>query len=192
MSKKSAAPQAELDADGLVVQRYRSMVLVVVPPSEFGDECLRYARSSLYNVHVGTRVVSTRFDEPVQGRLQDFFLADGTLQGESLAAYSGLILAGGEGALALCQDPDALRLARDAVQSGKLVGAWGHGVAILAATGVLKGRRVTGHPSVREALERAGAKVSSRQIEIDRSLVTATDESAGMRFGKALAEIVGI
>ena len=38
------------------------MVLVVVPPSEFGDESLRYARSSLSNVHVGTRSVSTRAD----------------------------------------------------------------------------------------------------------------------------------
>ena len=69
MGKKQAAPDAELDADGLVVQKYHSMVLVVVPAHDFGDECLRYARSSLYNVHVGTRVVSVQSQEAVRGRL---------------------------------------------------------------------------------------------------------------------------
>jgi len=192
MGKKEAAPDAELDADGIVIQKYRSLVLVVVPPSEFGDETLRYARSSLHNVHVGTRVVSTREDEPLQGRLQDTFLAEGTLAGERMAAYSGIVFVGGEGALALTQDPEALRLAREAAQAGKLIGAWGHGVAILGAAGVLKGRRVTAHPAVRAALKQAGAKVSGRQLEVDGQLVTATDESAGMRFGKALAAIVGI
>ena len=192
MGKQEAAPDAELDADGLVIQTYRSMVLVVVPPSEFGDEMLRYARSSLHNVHVGTRVVSTREDEPLQGRLQDNFLVEGTLAAERMTAYSGVVFVGGEGALALAQDPEALRLAREAAQGGKLIGAWGHGVAILAAAGVLKGRRVTAHPAVRDALKHAGAKVSSRQLEVDGALVTATDESAGMRFGKALAAIVGI
>jgi len=192
MGKKGAAPEADLDADGLVVQRYRSMVLVVVPPSEFGDECLRYARSSLHNVHVGTRVVSTRDEGPVQGRLQDAFLVDGTLSGESVAAYSGLVFAGGEGALELAKDADALRLAREAAQAGKLLGAWGHAVAVLAAAGVLKGRRVTAHPQIRDAVARAGAKLSGRQLEVDGALVTAVDESAGLRFGKALAAIVGI
>lgn len=192
MGKKQAAADAELDADGLVVQKYRSMVLVVVPAHDFGDECLRYARSSLYNVHVGSRVVSVQAQEALRGRLQDEFLAEGTLAEEDAAAYSGVIFAGGEGALELARDEDALRLARDAARAGKLIGAWGHAVAILSAAGLLKGRRVTAHPSIREALRQGGAKVSTRQVEVDRNLVTGTDESSGMRFGKALATIVGL
>src|SRR5262245_17922370 len=101
MGKKQAAPEAELDADGLVVQKYRSMVLVVGPARDFGDECLRYARSSLYNVHVGTRVVSVQDQTELRGRLQDEFLAEGTLAKEDPAVYSGVIFAGGEGALEL-------------------------------------------------------------------------------------------
>jgi putative intracellular protease/amidase len=192
MGKKQAAPDAELDADGLVVQKYRSMVLVVVPARDFGDECLRYARSSLYNVHVGSRVVSVQSVEALRGRLQDEFLAEGTLAEEDAAAYSGVIFAGGEGALELARNEDALRLARDAARSAKLIGAWGHAVAILSAAGLLKGRRVTAHPSIREALRQGGAKVSTRQVEVDGNLVTGIDESSGMRFGKALATIVGL
>ncbi len=192
MSKKEVPQGAELDADGLVVQKYKSMVLVVVPARDFGDECLRHARSSLYNVHVGTRVVSTQVEQVLKGRLQDEFLADGTLSQERMEPYSGLILAGGEGALELARDPEALRLAREATRQGKMIGAWGHAVLILAAAGVLEGRRVTAHPAIRVALKRSGCTVSGRQLVIDGSLVTAADEAVGMRFGKALATLVGI
>ncbi len=63
MAKKDTKPQTEVDADGLVVQKYRSLVLVVVPPADYGEQALRYARSSLYNVHVGTRSVSTQMSD---------------------------------------------------------------------------------------------------------------------------------
>jgi putative intracellular protease/amidase len=190
--KKDAAPGAELDADGLVIQKYKSIVLLVVPPAEYGEECLRYARSSLYNVHVGTRSVSTQSAELIKGRHQDEFMVDEPLEGVSLESYSGVIFVGGEGAAALAEHPDALRLAREAAQQRKLVAAWGRAVEVLARAGVLKGKRVTGDPALRAVLEKAGAKVSTRPVEVDGTLVTGLDDAAGMRFGKALAAIVGI
>jgi putative intracellular protease/amidase len=193
MSKKNeAASGAELDADGLVVQKYKSVVLLVVPPSEYGEECLRYARSSLYNVHVGTRSVSTNAGELIKGRHQDEFMVDEALEGVSLEAYSGVIFVGGEGAAKLADNPDALRLAREAAQSRKLLAAWGRSVEILARAGVVKGKRVTGDAQLRALVEKAGGKFSTRQVEVDGQLVTGLDEAAGMRFGKALAAIVGI
>jgi protease I len=184
--------EVERDEDGLVVQKYNSMVLVVVPESEFGDEALRYARSSLYNVHVGTRAVSTREAGPITGRLQDEFLSDGHLADESMDGYSGIVFAGGEGAQALASHPDALRLAREAAAAKKMIGAWGHAVAILANAGIVKGRRLTGARELEPAIMRAGGKYTGRQLEVDSNLVTARDDAVGMRFGKALAAIVGI
>jgi putative intracellular protease/amidase len=175
-----------------VVQKYRSLVLVVVPAADFGEQTLRYARSSLYNVHVGTRSVSTQMQDLIKGAYQDEFLVDDLISNASMEGYSGLVLVGGAGALSLADDPAVLKLVRDAMAAGKLVAAWGHSVAILAKAGVLKGRRVTAHPAVREAVERAGAKCSTRQVEVDGNLVTGLDDTAGMRLGKALAAIVGI
>jgi putative intracellular protease/amidase len=128
----------------------------------------------------------------IKGAYQDEFLVDDLLSNASMEGYSGLILVGGAGALALADDADVQRLARDAMAKGKLVAAWGHSVALLAKAGVLKGRRVCANAAVRELLERAGAKCSTRQVEVDGNLVTGLDDSAGMRFGKALAEKVGI
>jgi len=192
MAQAKPNQDAELDEDGIVIQKHRSCVLVVVPPEEFGDESLRYARSSLHNVHVGTRVVSTTYDREVKGRLQDEFLVDGTLAEASMDGYSGVVFAGGEGAAALADDPDAVRLAVEAARGGKLIGAWGQALAILARAGVVKGARVTGDPSVRDAVKRAGGKFTGRQLEKSGNVVTSRDDAVGMRFGKALAEIVGI
>jgi len=185
-------PNAELDADGITVQKFASRVLFVCPAAEFADECLRYARSSLHNVHVGTWSVSTTTEELVTGRHQDEFMVDGPLEGASMDEFAGVIFVGGEGAPALVSNPDALRIAREAAAAGKLIGAWGHSVAILAAAGILGGKRVTGAVGLKATVKAAGAKFTGRELEADGALVTARDDAVGMRFGKALARIVGI
>jgi putative intracellular protease/amidase len=190
MAEKKDEP--EKDEDGVAIQRYEALVLVVVPPHDFAEQTLRHTRSSLANVRVGTRSVSPRYDEMVRGRLQDEFLVDGTLANASLDGYTGIVFVGGEGALELAQDPDAQRLAREAAQAGKTIAAWGHSVAILAAAGVVRRRKVTGDPSVREAVERAGGRFTGRQLEHDRNIVTAQDEAVGIRFGKTVAQAVRI
>jgi putative intracellular protease/amidase len=188
----SGAGEPEKDADGLVVQKYTSMVLVVVPAREFAEQTLRHARSSLYNVHVGTWSVSTNGKDLIQGRLQDEFMVDGELAGTSMEPYSGVLFVGGEGALELAEDPDAQRLAREASAARKMIGAWGHATAILARAGILKGRKVTGAPEVEKMVRGAGGRFTGRQLERDGDLVTAADEAVGIRFGKTLAQIVGI
>ncbi len=183
---------AELDADGLLVQKYQSVVLVVLPPRGFGEQILRYARSALYNVHVGTRSVSSMTEEFVKGRLQDEFLVDGSLADARMEEYAGILLAGGEEGSSLATDARVLDLVREAGRDEKLIAAWGNAVEVLARAGVIAGHRVTGAAELRETLEKAGARYTGREYEVSRHVVTARDESAGMRFGRALAEIVRI
>jgi protease I len=188
----SGATEPEKDADGLVVQKHTSTVLVVVPPRDYGEQTLRHARSSLHNVHVGTWSVSTNWSDLIKGRLQDEFMVDGDVAGAKMDGYSGVLFVGGEGAMDLAANADAQRLAREAAAAGKMIGAWGHATAILARAGILKGRKVTGSPDVKDLVLEAGGRFSGRQLERDGDLVTAADEAVGIRFGKTLAQIVGI
>ncbi len=190
MAETTAEPA--VDEDGIPIHKYRSQVLVVVPATEFAEETLRYARSSLYNVHVGTYLVGSNPDDVALGRLQDEFMVDGPLASASMESYSGVVFVGGEGASALAADPDAQRLAREADAHGKLIGAWGHAVAILVAAGVARGKRVTGLPSLAAAAKQAGAKFSTREVEVCGHIVTGKDDAVGMRFGQRLAQVVGI
>ncbi len=189
---KTADPNAETDEYGRAIHRYESMVLVVVPSAAYAEETLRYARSCLYNVRVGTRCVARESDELIHGRLQDEFLADEPLSQARMADYAGVLFVGGEGARELADDPDALRLAREAHADGKLIGAWGEAVAVLARADVVKRRKVTGSPALAEELRRAGAKYTGSQVQRDGNVVTALDDAAGMRFGKALVAFVAI
>jgi len=192
MSKKETAAKAQVDEHGLVVHSYVSTVLVVVPPSGYGETTMRYARSSLFNVHVGTRMVSSQDGAVLRGELQDEFQVDGSLAQESMAPYSGLILCGGNGAAWLAEQPDVLRLLREAEAEKKLIGAWGLALGALARAGVVKKKRVTGDRSLRAALEAAGARYTGTQVERDGTLVTGLDDASGFRFGKALVQVVGI
>lgn len=192
MSKKEGGPKTEVDEHGLVVHKYVSTVLVVVPPSGYGETTLRYARSSLFNVHVGTRVASSQEGAVLRGELQDEFEVDGTLAQETMAPYSGLILCGGAGAAWLAEQADVLRLVREARDQDKLIGAWGLSVLALARAGVLKKKRVTGERTIRAELEAAGARYTGAQVERDDKLVTGLDDASGFRFGKALVQVVGI
>lgn len=193
MSKKdTGAKKPEVDQHGLVVHKYTAQVLVIVPPKDYAETTLRYARSALFNVHVGTFVVSTDDQSFLRGELQDEFQVDGLLSGISLEPHAGLILCGGPGALMLADDPDAVRLTREASQQDKLIGAWGHSVAVLARAGIVRKKRVTGDRSLQKMLEEGGARYTGAQVERDGKIVTALDDAAGFRFGKALVQIVKI
>ena len=181
-----------LDDDGIEIIDYLSTVLVVFPPEQFDEQVMRCVRSSLAVVHISTRSVSTEFDEMVRGRLQDEFLVEGVLAGESMDGYTGVVFVGGEGAKALCSDQDAIRLAKEAKAAGKMIAAWGEAVGVLASASVVKGVKVTSLPELAEDLKRAGAKVGTRQVESSGVIVTGYDSTVGMRFGKEIAQIVSV
>jgi putative intracellular protease/amidase len=191
MAEKEKA-EAAVDEHGLQIQRYVSMVLVVVPPRDYAETTLRYARSALYNVHVGTRSVSTDDQSLIKGVLQDEFQVDGPIAGETMEAYSGLILVGGPGALELAGQSDVLRLVREADAAEKMIAAWGHAALLLARAGVVKGRKVTGDPSIRDDVRAAGGKFTGVQVQRDRNLITAFDDAAGLRMGREMIQSVGI
>ena len=191
MAEEKTAEE-ELDEDGLVVQKYSSVVLVVLPPEGFGEQILRYARSSLYNVHVGTRSVSTQDQDLVKGRLQDEFLVDHALSEATMADYSGILIAGTEGRCALAEDSRVLELVRQAAGDDKLIGTWGSGLEVLTRADVIRGHRVTGPADLADAVKRAGGRYTGREYQVSGNVITARDEGAGMRFGKALAEVVRI
>ena len=192
MRAMADAQEQELDEDGLVVQKYHSKVLVVMPPAGFGDQMLRYARSSLYNVHVGSTSVAADADAMVQGRLQDEFLVDESLDGQRMEDYSGILIVACEGANPLAEDERVLELVRAADRDGKLIATWGNGLAVLTRAGVVRGKKVTGAADCVDAAKAAGARTSGREVMTSGHVVTARDEGAGMRFGQALAEIVRI
>lgn len=103
----------------------------------------------------------------------DTFPVDALVGEVSVDDFDALVLPGG------AVNPDKLRLddaavafVREFVESGKPVGAICHAPWTLVEADVVRGRRVTGYPSVRTDLRNAGATVVDEEVVTDQGLVT--------------------
>jgi protease I len=94
------------------------------------------------------------------------------------AAYDALVLPGGRSPEYLRLDERVLALVRHFAEMGKPIASVCHGQQILAAAGVLEGKRCTAYPAVRPDLVRAGAtwcdvNQTFSNAVVDGNLVTA-------------------
>lgn len=87
-------------------------------------------------------------------------------------AYDALIIPGGYA-------PDLMRLSKAMVdlvktmaEQGKVVAAICHGSWMLASADVIRGRHVTGAPSIRDDLINAGATFEDQEVVRDANLIT--------------------
>ncbi|MFT7670096.1 MAG: putative intracellular protease/amidase [Planctomycetota bacterium] len=187
--KKEEKIEPTLDADGIVVHEYEHTVLVIVSPDGFGEQGVCFARSMLTNVRIASLVASTRYDEVLKGRLQEFFLADMTIDEVDPADYCGVLISAGE-IEALASNERVLQVVREIAAADKLVSSFGNGVEVLARAGVIKGRLVTGARSCEQAVKKAGGKFTTKQVQESGNIVTGFDECSGIRFGRAMVDAI--
>ena len=84
--------------------------------------------------------------------------------------YVGLVLPGGRAPEFLRYDEDLLRITRDFFEKRKPVASICHGIEILAAAEVIRGRQVTTIPRCRLDAEFAGATYVAEPLVIDGNL----------------------
>ena len=115
---------------------------------------------------------------------------DTALANLAVAALDAVILPGGmPGSVNLAQNPDVLALLRTARARGVWVAAICAAPLALHAAGLLSGRRVTGHPSIREKL--TGTVFTGERVERDDKLLTSAAAGTAVEFGLALLECLG-
>lgn len=104
------------------------------------------------------------------------FTLNATFEGVSAAAYDGLVIPGGRAPEYLRLDANVLALVRDFDAASKPIAAVCHGAQLLAAAGVLKGRRCSAYPACRPEVELAGGTYAEIPIDgavTDGHLITA-------------------
>jgi protease I len=107
------------------------------------------------------------------------------------AEYAGLFVSGGRAPEYLRYDKDLLRITRHFFEADKPVAVVCHGVEIVSAAGVIRGRTVTTVAKCALDAEQGGARYVDRPVVVDRNLVSARtwqDNAPFMReFMKMLA-----
>lgn len=106
--------------------------------------------------------------------------------------YAGLFVSGGRAPEYLRYDQDLMRVTRAIFEAGKPVAVVCHGIEIVSAAGVLRGKTVTTVGKCAMDCEQGGGKYVDRPIVVDGNLVTARtwhDNAPFMRqFMKMLRE----
>jgi protease I len=91
-------------------------------------------------------------------------------------SYDALVIPGGRAPEYLRMHGSVVAMAKHFMQAGKPVAAVCHGAQLLAATGLIKGRRVSAYPACQVEVELAGAEyvgIPVDQAITDGNLVTA-------------------
>jgi protease I len=101
---------------------------------------------------------------------------------------AGLIVPGGYAPDRMRRHEAMLELVRAIDEAGRPLGSICHASWVIISARVVKGRRLTGHPSTRDDLENAGAEYSEDRVVVDRNLVTAQHYRDLPGFTKAFLE----
>ena len=170
---------------------YMKLALVIIAPAGFQDHELKGTRDGLmtggFEVVLGSTIVGE-----CTGKLGGKEVAEVALADVNIADYDRVAFIGGPGAHALWDDADALRIAREAVEAEKPLGAICIAPGILAKAGVLKGKRATiwnEDGGQRVVMQEAGATFTDESVTRDGLIVTANGPAAAGEFGRAFAAV---
>ena len=131
-------------------------------------------------------IQATVHDDPGRTIRPDMKIADARADD-----FDALILPGGvRNPDALRTNPDAIALIRDFDRAGKPIAAICHGPWLLVEADLVRGRTVTGWPSIHTDLKNAGAKVVDEAAVVDGNLVTSRKPADVGPFTEALAKLL--
>lgn len=137
-------------------------------------------------------LASVEMDAPpaaIEGRSGIKVVPDCGISEVRAADFDMIVLPGGlKGAQTLQKNRQVTQLLHDMDHDQRYIAAICAAPTVLAANGMIAGRRLTSHPSVREQL--LGAVYDEGRVVVDGRLVTSRGPGTAMEFAMALVEIL--
>ena len=164
-------------------------VLMIVAPKNFRDEELLRPKEILEkakaNVTIASKGVKT-----AKGMFGSTISVDLDLAEANVKDYDAIVFVGGTGAEVYFNDPQALKIAKEAYEQGKVVAAICIAPSILANAGILEGKKATAFPSEASNLEAKGAIYTGEAVTVEGKIITAKGPEAAVQFGNAIAKLL--
>ena len=123
------------------------------------------------------------------------FTLNATFDEISAASYDALVVPGGRAPEYLRLREPVLAIVRHFFETGKPVAAICHGLQILAAAGVLRGRICTGYPAIGPEVNAAGGRfldIAIDQAHVEGKLVTAPAWPAHPAWLAEFLKVMGV
>ncbi len=163
-----------------------SKVLMVVAHHNFRDEEYTSARQKLESAGAQITVASTvtTAASGSQGlSIDPDLLIDDVNSGD----YDAVVFVGGTGASQYWHDMKAHEIITEMNARGCIIAATSHAPATIAATGLLKNKKATGHVTIFDKLQVAGADYTGSKLEQEGNIITSSGANAAKEFSVALA-----
>ncbi|MER3403521.1 MAG: protease [Armatimonadota bacterium] len=112
-----------------------------------------------------------------------------------VADYDALVVPGGRAPEYIRRDPRVLEMVRHFFEANKPVAAICHGLQVLTAAGMMKGRTATAYPAVGPELLIAGARYEEMPVDkavVDGNLVTAPAWPAHPEWLAKFLQVLGV
>ncbi len=164
-------------------------VVLVAPRYNFDDQQLFVTRNTLTDAGLAVDVASTRAREIV-GEDASRIRADVRIDHIDPDDYDAVVFIGGYGAQGLWTHASVLQLASRSNEQGKIVGASGSAVMILANADLLQGRLATGDPELRERMSERGVLYVNEPVVSDSRIITSRNADSAERFAAAINEAI--
>jgi protease I len=122
------------------------------------------------------------------------FTLNATFADVKASDYDGLVIPGGRAPEYLRLNSEVLAIVRHFAESGKPIAAICHAAQILAAAGVIKGRRISAYPACAPEVTLAGGEFVSLPLEdalTDRNFVTGPAWTAHVAWLKQFLVLLG-
>ncbi len=161
--------------------------VMIVSGEDFNDRELFETMRVLNAAGVQVVIASTRLGV-IRGMMGGIAESGVLLSQLRIDDFNAVVFIGGDGAKEYVNNPDALNIARQAANQGKVLAAISTAPTILANAGVLRNVRATSYTTERAVLQQAGAIYTGNHVERDGLIITSTGPVAVVQFAAAIAE----
>ena len=165
--------------------------VLIIAKEIFRDEELFDTQDALEKAGVETVVASSKLGT-CKGKLGATAEATVLVSDISEDDYDAIVFVGGGGSAEYFDNPDALELAKDAVEKDKVVAAICIAPRTLANAGLLKGKKATCFESERDNIIELGALFEDAPVVRDGKIITGSGPHAATKFGETIAQVLGV
>lgn len=162
---------------------------MIIPPERFRDEELFVTKKELEKSGHSTVIASTK-KSIIYGSRGGSAISEVKIEEIDTKKYDAVCFVGGGGSKLLFDNQDAIRIAREMNEQGKVVSAICLAPVILANAGILKGKKATVSGTESKTIEAKGAQYTGPGVTVDRNIVTGNAPKASALFGQKIGELL--
>lgn len=165
------------------------MKALVFGVDDFEDLELFYPYHRLKEEGIITHVASTKKGS-ITGEQGYKINVDITFKDINPADYDILVIPGGRGPEKIRRDESALEITRYFFKENKPVAAICHGPQVLVSAGVIKGRKSTCWPGIKDEIIAAGALYEDKEVVVDGNYVSSRSPADLYAFGREIIKLL--